>query len=119
MIFKKKNKKIDKPKKRSLLNTMDKILIIVGSFLLAYITTMTVIYCVNGSYPETMTHDIIYGCLGEGGIMGIIKVFNTIFKKKDQEQNKDESLDNSDYADTIIDDTEDISEDDYMIDTSC
>ena len=98
---------------------MDKILIIIGLFLLVYITAILVIYCITGSYPETMTHDIIYGCLGEGGIMGVIKVFNTIFKKKENEQNKDESSDDSDYSDVVIEDSEDISEEDYMIESGC
>ena len=86
----------EKPKKRSLVKTMDKILLIIGIFLFVYITTMIVIYCITGSYPETMTHDIIYGCLGEGGIMGVIKIINTIFKnKKKEEENKDQTSDES------------------------
>lgn len=107
----------EKSKKRSLVKTMDKILLIIGIFLFVYITTMIVIYCITGSYPETMTHDIVYGCLGEGGIMGVIKIINTIFKnKKKEEENKDQTSDESfDYDNSDETVLEDVSQEEVYL----
>lgn len=116
VLLMKKTDNPNKSKKRSLVKTMDKILLIIGIFLFTYITTMIVIYCITGSYPEVMTHDIIYGCLGEGGIMGVIKIINTIFKNKKKEENKDQTSDESfDYENSDESVLEDISEEELTL----
>ena len=52
---------------------MDKILIILGAFLLCFIVTMIVIFIVTGSTPDTLIQ-CVFGLGGlEGGVMGWIK----------------------------------------------
>lgn len=79
--------------KKRIIKTMDRILIIMGIFLFLYIIAILTIYCIFGTYPETMTHDIIYGCLGEGGIMGIIKVVNTVSQSLEKKYVNNNSID--------------------------
>ena len=55
------------------LGGMDKILIILGVFLLCFIVTMIVIFIVTGSTPDTLIQ-CVFGLGGlEGGVMGWIK----------------------------------------------
>ena len=55
------------------LGGMDKILIILGAFLLCFIVTMIVIFIVTGSTPDTLIQ-CVFGLGGlEGGVMGWIK----------------------------------------------
>ena len=55
------------------LGGMDKILIILGAFLLCFIVTMIAIFIVTGSTPDTLIQ-CVFGLGGlEGGVMGWIK----------------------------------------------
>lgn len=48
--------------------TSNKILLILGLFLLAFIVTMTVIFCVKGAVPDTL----IQYTLGAGGVEALL-----------------------------------------------
>lgn len=60
--------------KRKKLKTSNTVLIVLGVFLLAFIITMIVIFCVKGSTPDTLIQYV----LGAGGLetlaLAIIKV---------------------------------------------
>lgn len=60
--------------KRKKLKTSNTVLIVLGVFLLAFIITMIVIFCVKGSTPDTLIQYV----LGAGGVetlaLAIIKV---------------------------------------------
>ena len=61
------------PKDGKGLGGMDKILIILGAFLLCFIVTMIAIFIVTGSTPDTLIQ-CVFGLGGlEGGVMGWIK----------------------------------------------
>lgn len=63
--------KQDKAEKR--MGAMDRILIVLGAFLLCFIVTMIVIFIVTGSTPDTLIQ-CVFGLGGlEGGVMGWIK----------------------------------------------
>lgn len=66
-----KDKQPAAPGKR--MGAMDKILIVLGAFLLCFIVTMIVIFIVTGSTPDTLIQ-CVFGLGGlEGGVMGWIK----------------------------------------------
>ena len=68
-----KRQKGKEPKDGKGLGGMDKILIILGAFLLCFIVTMIVIFIVTGSTPDTLIQ-CVFGLGGlEGGVMGWIK----------------------------------------------
>jgi len=77
-------------RKRRKLKTMDKILILMGIFLFVFTVTMIVcIYLTNGSY-DTLIEKVFQGCLGEGGIMGIIQTAKVIKGDKPTEDTNDD-----------------------------
>ena len=68
-----KRQKGKEPKDGKGLGGMDKILIILGAFLLCFIVTMIAIFIVTGSTPDTLIQ-CVFGLGGlEGGVMGWIK----------------------------------------------
>lgn len=62
-----------KRKKRKL-NTMDIILINLAIFLLLFVITMTVAIWTTGGSFDTLIDRVITCTIGEGGIMGVIKI---------------------------------------------
>lgn len=58
---------------RNKLGTMDRILVILGIFLLCFVIAMTVIFVVCGSIPDTLVTCVFGICGIEGGVMGWIK----------------------------------------------
>ena len=74
------------------MKTMDFILIVIGVLLIAFTTTMIILFCKYGSVPDTLI-TMFFGCLGtECGVMGWIKNV----KEKTQErqwQKEDEKED--------------------------
>lgn len=82
------------------MNTSNKVLCILSTFLLVFIVTMTVIFCVKGAVPDTL----IQYTLGAGGIealmLAAIKVSKVISSGKssmtettEQNERKEDSFD--------------------------
>lgn len=55
------------------MGAMDKILIVLGVFLLCFIVAMVVIFIKQGSIPDTLVQCVFGACGLEGGVMGWIK----------------------------------------------
>ncbi len=84
------------------LGTMDRILVILGIFLLCFVIAMTVIFVVCGSIPDTLVTCVFGICGIEGGVMGWIKTS----KQKLQKLNKNHETcnnfaNNSNYTSNI------------------
>jgi len=75
-------------RRRKKMKTMDKILICLGIFLFVFTITMIIcIYRTGGSY-DTLIEKVFQGCLGEGGIMGVIQTAK-VLKGESKEDNDD------------------------------
>ena len=59
---------------------MDRILVVLGLFLLVFTITMIIVFLICGSVPDTLVAGVFGACSVEGGIMGWIK------NKKEQTQ---------------------------------
>ena len=59
--------------KKRQIRTMDVILVFIAVFLLAFIVTMVILYCITGAIPDTLCTCVFAACGGECGIMGWIK----------------------------------------------
>lgn len=70
-----KQQKKDKPHARSggRMGAMDRILIVLGVFLLCFIVAMVVIFIKKGGIPDTLVQCVFGACGLEGGVMGWIK----------------------------------------------
>lgn len=55
------------------MGAMDRILIVLGVFLLCFIVAMVVIFIKQGSIPDTLVQCVFGACGLEGGVMGWIK----------------------------------------------
>lgn len=55
------------------MKTMDVILILIGVFLLLFTVTMTIVFIVCGSVPDTLITCVFAALGGECGVMGWIK----------------------------------------------
>lgn len=90
--MKKRATRIKVKKKR--MSTMNKVLLILGLFIMAFIVTMIVIFCVKGSTPDTL---ITY-TLGAGGLealfLAAIKISKVVAggKNKKTEGETDENF---------------------------
>ena len=62
--------------KRKKLKTSNTVLIVLGVFILAFIITMIVIFCVKGSTPDVLIQYV----LGAGGVEAILLAFIKISK---------------------------------------
>lgn len=69
------------------LNTIDKVLIILASFLFAFTVSTMVIYTVNGWQYDTL----ITCVLGAGGVESIAGAFIQVAKYKHKKEEDDES----------------------------
>jgi hypothetical protein len=80
--------------KKKRMSTMNKVLLILGLFIMAFIITMVVIFCVKGSTPDTL---ITY-TLGAGGLealfLAAIKISKVVAggKNKKTEGETDENF---------------------------
>lgn len=68
---------------------LDKVLIILGSFLAAFIICMIVIFCVFQNTPDTLITGVLGGGVLEAIVCGAIKCTNTI---KENANEEDEEL---------------------------
>ena len=75
-----------KPTKR--LNTLDKVLIILASFLFAFIVATVVIYTVNGWQYDTLITMVLGGSGAEVFASAIIQVAKYKHKKDDDEESE-------------------------------
>ena len=71
--------------------TMDKILLILGIFLLLFVIAMIIVYCVTGGIPDTLCTCVFTACTGEIGVMGWIKT------TKDRHQERQYELEDRTY----------------------
>ena len=78
--------------KRKKLKTSNTVLIVLGVFLLAFIVTMIVIFCVKGSTPDVLIQYV----LGAGGVetlaLAIIKVAKVFVGDKVNLENEGEDI---------------------------
>ena len=65
---------------------LDKVLIVIALFLLVFIITMIVIFCIKDSVPDTLIISVFGACTGEVSVCGWIK---TIKEKKHDNANRD------------------------------
>lgn len=72
------------------LNTSGRVLVILGVFLLAFVVTMTVIFCVKSAVPDTL----IQYTLGAGGVEAVllagIKISKIVAGEKPEKGDNDE-----------------------------
>lgn len=64
------------------MNTMDRILLIVGIAIGLFTVCMILLYIFTGGIPDTLCQCFYSICGGECGIMGIIKVFKQMSMKR-------------------------------------
>lgn len=68
------------------MKTSDRVLLILGVFILAFIVSMIVIFCVKGAVPDTLIQCV----LGAGGLEALllagIKIVKTIFGETKEEE---------------------------------
>lgn len=72
-------------KRRSKRRTSNTVLAVLGLFLLAFIVSMTVIFCVKGSVPDTL----IQYTMGAGGLEALVLAGIKISKVISGEKEKD------------------------------
>lgn len=86
--MKSKNKNTNKQRKP--LNTLMKVLISLALFLLAFIVSMIVIFCVKGSVPDVLIEAVLDGSKLEAFLCAAIQITNIITGKKDKEKENEE-----------------------------
>lgn len=97
--------------KKTKLGTMDRILVILGIFLLCFVIAMTVIFVVCGSTPDTLITCVFGICGVEGGVMGWIKTSkNKLQKLKSKRETCNNSANNSNYTLNYCGESEDFEE---------
>lgn len=90
------------------IGTMDLILILLGAFLLAFTTAMTVIFCITGSTPDTLITCVFGICGVEGGVMGWIKTSkNKLQKLNGKRETCNNSGENLNYTSNICEENAD------------
>ena len=78
----------EKPRKKW--NTSRKVLAVLGAFLLVFIVTMIVIFCVKGSVPDTLIQCVMGGGSIEAVAMAGIEISKVISGKDPGKGNDDE-----------------------------
>ena len=73
-------------------NTSNKILLVLGLFIFAFIVTMIVIFCKYGSVPDTL----IQYTLGAGGIEAVMLAAIKVSKVVSGEKNHNDYIDGAD-----------------------
>ena len=86
------------PKKRKEKKTTTVVLIILALFLLAFIVTMIVIFCVVGSVPDTLIQCVLGGSGVEVFILGAIKVSKVIKSESNPAKTDGNSPKNPDFG---------------------
>ena len=74
---------------------LDKVLIILAVFLLIFVVTMIVIFCVKDNVPDTLIISVFGACTGEVSICGLIKSI----KEKNNDTNINLGCDSNDLCD--------------------
>lgn len=78
---------------------LDKLLLILGVFLLAFIITMIIIFCIKDSVPDTLIEKVLDGATWEAGFAGMITVAKFLRKKNDSTSGND--IDNNGMEDDV------------------
>lgn len=84
------------------LGTMDRILVILGIFLLCFVIAMTVIFVVCGSIPDTLVTCVFGICGIEGGVMGWIKTSKNRLRKLNEKHCNSSSYENCEEITEIL-----------------
>lgn len=69
-------------RRRSKINTMDKVLVLMGIFLFAFTVTMIVLIYRSGQSFDVLIERVFTACVGEGGFMGAIKIAKVLKGEK-------------------------------------
>lgn len=78
------------------MNTSKKIVYIVGAFLLIFVITMIIVFCVVGDIPDTLVTCVFAACTGEFGILGWIKTTKEKNKLPELPPEEDEVINEED-----------------------
>ena len=70
---------------------LDRLLIVLGVFMLLFIISMIVIFCFKDAVPDTLIDKVIDGATWEAGITGAITIAKYIKGKKDDNSIGDDS----------------------------
>lgn len=76
-----------KNKKKEPMATMTKFLLTLFIFIVLFVITNTIIFCIKGEIPDTLVEAVFTAAFGELSATGLIKIFKTIsFKSKNPEK---------------------------------
>ena len=75
--------------------TMDKVLVVIGVFLLVFVVVMLWLFYVTGSIPDTLCTCVFAICGGECGVMGWIKT------TKDRHQERQYELEDREHEEKM------------------
>lgn len=75
--------------------TMDKVLVVIGIFLLVFVAVMLWMFYVTGSIPDTLCTCVFAVCGGECGVMGWIKT------TKDRHQERQYELEDREHEEKM------------------
>lgn len=75
--------------------TMDKVLVVIGVFLLVFVAVMLWMFYVTGSIPDTLCTCVFGICGGECGVMGWIKT------TKDRHQERKYELEDREHEEKM------------------
>lgn len=82
-------------KKRKKLGTMDKVLVVIGVFLLVFVSVMLWLFYMTGGIPDTLCTCVFAVCGGECGVMGWIKT------TKDRQQERKYELEDREHEEKM------------------
>lgn len=82
-------------KKRKKLGTMDKVLVVIGVFLLVFVSVMMWLFYITGGIPDTLCTCVFAVCGGECGVMGWIKT------TKDRQQERKYELEDREHEEKM------------------
>lgn len=75
--------------------TMDKVLVVIGIFLLMFVAIMLWMFYVTGAIPDTLCTCVFAACGGECGVMGWIKT------TKDRQRDRKYELQDRQYQEEL------------------
>lgn len=75
--------------------TMDKVLVVIGIFLLLFVVVMLWMFYITGSIPDTLCTCVFAACGGECGVMGWIKT------TKDRQRDRQYELQDRQYQEEL------------------
>lgn len=82
-------------KRKKKIGTMDKVLVVIGVFLLTFVSVMLWMFYVTGGIPDTLCTCVFAVCGGECGVMGWIKT------TKDRQQERKYELEDREHEEKM------------------